>query len=69
MIRLFDADEDGTLSEEEIAGAAAKLKEYDKNKDGELNDGDNNRSHAARTFFPGRHRRGRLDLVAGSEAV
>ncbi len=38
LIRLFDADEDGTLSKEEIAGAAAKLKEFDKNKDGNVND-------------------------------
>lgn len=38
LIRLFDADEDGTLSEDEIAGAAAKLKEFDKNKDGKVND-------------------------------
>ena len=38
LIRLFDADEDGTLSDDEIAGAAAKLKEFDKNKDGKVND-------------------------------
>jgi len=38
LIRLFDADEDGALSEEEIAGAAAKLKEFDENKDGKVND-------------------------------
>lgn len=36
LIRLFDANEDGTLSEEEIAGASAKLKEFDKNKDGKV---------------------------------
>jgi predicted O-methyltransferase YrrM len=38
LIRLFDADGDGTLSEIEMAGAAAKLKEFDKNKDGKVND-------------------------------
>jgi predicted O-methyltransferase YrrM len=37
-MRLFDADRDGTLSEDEIAGAAGKLKELDKNKDGKLSD-------------------------------
>lgn len=40
LIRLFDADEDGTLSEDEVAGAAAKLREFDKNKDGKVNDGE-----------------------------
>jgi len=38
LIRLFDADEDGTLSADEIAGASAKLKSFDKNKDGKVND-------------------------------
>jgi Ca2+-binding EF-hand superfamily protein len=38
VMRLFDADQDGTLSADEIAGAAAKLKEFDKNKDGKRND-------------------------------
>ena len=38
LLRLFDADQDGTLSADEIAGAAAKLKEFDKNKDGKLSD-------------------------------
>ncbi len=36
VLRLFDADGNGTLSETEIAGAAAKLKKFDKNKDGDL---------------------------------
>jgi caffeoyl-CoA O-methyltransferase len=36
LVRLFDADGNGTLSETEIAGAAAKLKEFDKNTDGNL---------------------------------
>jgi len=38
LMRVFDADQNGTLSAEEIAGAEAKLKELDKNKDGELSD-------------------------------
>lgn len=38
LMRLFDADGDGTLSADEIAAAGARLKEFDKNKDGKLND-------------------------------
>jgi predicted O-methyltransferase YrrM len=38
LLRLFDADQDGTLSADEIAGSAAKLKEFDRNKDGRLSD-------------------------------
>jgi predicted O-methyltransferase YrrM len=38
LIRLFDADNDGSLSENEIDGAAAKLKELDKSKDGKLSE-------------------------------
>ena len=33
VLRLFDANGDGTLSESEIGDAAAKLKELDSNKD------------------------------------
>jgi predicted O-methyltransferase YrrM len=33
---LFDADNDGVLSAEEIAGASARLKEYDKSGDGKV---------------------------------
>jgi caffeoyl-CoA O-methyltransferase len=36
IVRLFDADRDGTLSQAEIDGAAAKLKEFDSSKDGKL---------------------------------
>ncbi|MHC4398637.1 MAG: class I SAM-dependent methyltransferase [Planctomycetota bacterium] len=36
LIRLFDADGDGVLGKEEIEGAAAKLKEFDKSQDGKL---------------------------------
>ncbi len=36
MIRLLDANRDGTLSEDEIAAAPAKLKELDASKDGRL---------------------------------
>ena len=36
LLRLFDADGDGTLAEEEINAAAAKLKELDKTGDGKL---------------------------------
>jgi predicted O-methyltransferase YrrM len=37
-MRLFDADRDGVLSADEIAGAAAELKQLDKNKDAKLSD-------------------------------
>ncbi len=36
LMRLFDANTDGTLSEDEMAAAGAKLQEPDKNKDGKL---------------------------------
>jgi caffeoyl-CoA O-methyltransferase len=36
LVRLFDADGDGTLAEEEINAAAAKLKEFDETGDGKL---------------------------------
>ena len=36
LLRLFDADGDGTLAEEEINAAAAKLKEFDTTKDVKL---------------------------------
>ncbi len=36
LISLFDADGDGVLTKDEIDGAAAKLKEADKDKDGKL---------------------------------
>jgi len=36
VARLFDADGDGTLSENEIADAAAKLKRLDTSRDGKL---------------------------------
>jgi predicted O-methyltransferase YrrM len=36
LIRLFDSDEDGILSEDEIENAAAKLKAFDKSKDGKV---------------------------------
>ncbi len=38
LLRVFDADQDGTLSPDEIAGAAQKLKDLDKNQDGKLSD-------------------------------
>jgi len=38
IIRVFDANQDGTLSAAEIAEAETKLKGFDKNKDGKLND-------------------------------
>lgn len=38
MLIVFDADHDGTLSADEITGAAAKLKGFDKNNDGGLSD-------------------------------
>ena len=38
LIRLFDADRDGSLSAKEIEASAAKLKAFDRNKDGGLND-------------------------------
>jgi len=36
IVRLFDANSDGTLTQDEIEGAAAKLKEFDASKDGKL---------------------------------
>jgi len=36
IVRLFDADGDGTLAEDEIEKAAAKLKELDTSQDGKL---------------------------------
>lgn len=36
LLQLFDANGDGTLSADEIAGSGAKLEEFDKNKDGKL---------------------------------
>jgi predicted O-methyltransferase YrrM len=36
FVRLFDANGDGTLTQDEIQGAAAKLKEFDASKDGKL---------------------------------
>ncbi len=36
VLRLFDANRDGTLSESEIENAAAKLKELDSSKDGQI---------------------------------
>ena len=36
IVRLFDANRDGTLTQDEIAAAAAKLKEFDASKDGKL---------------------------------
>ncbi len=36
LVRLFDADGDGTLSQDEINAAAAKLREFDKSNDGKL---------------------------------
>ena len=36
LLRLFDADRDGVLSEAEIDNAAAKLKELDTSRDGKL---------------------------------
>jgi predicted O-methyltransferase YrrM len=36
LIRLFDTDQDGILSSEEIAAAAKKLAEFDKSGDGKL---------------------------------
>ncbi|RIK79337.1 MAG: hypothetical protein DCC67_10635 [Planctomycetota bacterium] len=38
LLRLLDADQDGSLSAAEIDGAAAKLKALDKNADGSLSD-------------------------------
>jgi len=36
LLRLFDADQDGTLSQEEIEGAGAKLKALDRSGDGKV---------------------------------
>jgi caffeoyl-CoA O-methyltransferase len=36
ILRVFDANNDGTLSADEITAAAAKLKDFDKNSDGKL---------------------------------
>jgi len=36
IVRLFDTDGDGTLTQDEIDAAAAKLKEFDSSKDGKL---------------------------------
>ena len=38
LMRLFDVDQDDTLSADEIASAAARLKAFDTNKDGQLSD-------------------------------
>jgi predicted O-methyltransferase YrrM len=38
LVRLFDADGDGVLSTAEMAGAGEKLKTFDKNQDGNVND-------------------------------
>ncbi|NUQ62967.1 MAG: class I SAM-dependent methyltransferase [Pirellulales bacterium] len=36
LLRLFDANNDGTLASDELDGAGRKLKELDKNQDGKL---------------------------------
>jgi predicted O-methyltransferase YrrM len=38
LLRLFDTDGDGVLSQEEIGNAAAKLKELDTSKDGKISE-------------------------------
>jgi len=37
LLRLFDSDKNGKLSEKELADAGQRLAEFDKNRDGQLN--------------------------------
>lgn len=63
LLRVFDADGDGSLSEDEIANAAAKLKELDRSKDGKLTENELRGALAfgqgKPPFGPGGPRRGR----------
>ncbi|MBN1420984.1 MAG: class I SAM-dependent methyltransferase [Planctomycetes bacterium] len=55
LLRLFDADGDGVLSEAEVANAGAKLKELDTSKDGKIS---SEELRGAMGFGPGAGGRG-----------
>lgn len=55
FMRLFDADQDGTLSKDEIAAAGKRLAQLDRNGDGKLTD---NELMEAMPFGRGRERGG-----------
>lgn len=73
LIRLFDTDQDGVLSSEEIAAAGKKLQEFDKSGDGKLTGTELReampfgRGPGGPPMGPGGPRRG--GVAAGSEAA